>query len=889
MLRSSRASSLPRLLTTLAGAFGIAGCATLAVPTGPVASAGSATAPIGAQPPAAPASAASSATGNPPARPDPAAPKPFAEVIRGAQRLDGFVPVWRKDDKVWLEIAPARVGQPMLLSLAVANSIGERGLYASQMGRDLLVEWRLVGRSVQLVARNLSHRAGADPAMARTVRQSFSDSLLAAGPTASAPHPDSRAVLVDASFLLADLQGLSTALETAFRLPYMLDRGNSQIESVRATEHTTALHTQLHFLTSRIPAPPATQPPPGATMPMPPKTLPDPRSFFIGMVLNFVGLPAQPMTPRPSDPRLGHFNESFVDLSDDLRPDQRRHYVQRWRLEKKDPAAALSAPVKPITFWLDRNIPERYRPAVAAGVLEWNKAFEKLGFKDAVVARQQPDDAEFDTLDAEHASIRWFTGADVGLARGPIATDPRSGEILDADIAMSPAFGRGARRFISEDVGPSAPQTPPPLSALALGDPAHGARCSYAAEAVQELTFALDLLEARGDLDPESPEAEAFVRAYIQDTITHEVGHTLGLKHNFRASTVITRAQLRDKGYTDQHPIAGSVMDYNPFNVPLDGEPRTELNMRSLGPYDYWAIEYAYRPLAAAEEAATLAQIAGRSREPLLAYSDDADADGFGGWSGLDPRDNRFDLGDDPLAWAEKRVALSKELWQRAQARGPRIGDDPQRLRRSLSSGFRQLQRLPDMAAKYVGGFYTERDLPGGDRPTYRPVEPAKQRAALQFLTEGFFSIDSFRFEPRFLTHLGTDYNEWERAAPVSVPTAVLALQTQAMDRLLAPGTARRLLELPYYLEPRNRPGAITLDEVYRTLQSAVWSELKAGREIDPMRRNLQREHLKRLQALLTRGVPGLPADALSLTRLHAAELQGALKRAVARPGERSV
>lgn len=873
---------LPRLLPVAAAALILAGCATVAPDAAapkPAAPAAAPTTPGG--PPVAGATPPGGAAA---ARPDQAAPRPFAEIVKDAKSDNGYIPVWRKDEKVWLEIAPDRLGKPLLLSLSVANSVGERGLYASQMARDLTVEFRVVGRTLQLVAKNMAFRATGDAAMARTVQQSFSDSLLAATPVLSAAHPERKSVLVDAGFLLTDLPGLSTALESAFRLPYGLDRGNSSIESVRVTERSTMLGTQLHFATQRIPAPPASPPPPGVTLPQPPRSTPDPRSFFIGMVVNLAALPAQPMATRAADPRIGHFTEAYVELGNDLKANPRVHHVQRWRLEKKDPAAELSEPVKPITFWLDRNIPARYRPAVQAGILEWNKAFERIGFKNAVVALQQPDDADFDTLDAEHASIRWFTGADVGFARGPSVTDPRSGEILDADIAMSDVFGRGSRRFITEDVGFSGFAQRQDLGRL-WGAANPDAYCSYALEGAQEMNFAMDLLEARGDLDPDSPEAEAFVQAQIKDTIMHEVGHTLGLKHNFRSSTVITREQLKDKAFTDANALTGSVMDYNAYNLPLEGEPRANLNVTTLGPYDYWAIEYAYRPLDPRTEAAELAKIAARSTEPLLAFADDADAGGFGGQTGIDPRDNRFDLGDDPLAWAGKRMALSKELWQRLQTRGAKTGDDPLRLRRSLISGFRQLGSLPELASKYVGGMYTERDLPGSGRPTYRPVEPARQREALKFLTTGLFSVDSFQFKPEFLASLGTDFNEWQRPQPVSVPAAVLGLQTQALDRLMAAGTAQRLLELPYYLPEAERKTAISLNEVYGVLQGAVWSELKTGSEVDPMRRNLQREHLRRLQALLTRGAPGLPADALSLARLRADELKASLQRAADKPG----
>ena len=829
--------------------------------------------------PAAPAAPASGAASAPPAaRPaDPSAPKPFADVIKDATRQDGFLPVWRKDEKTWLELPAGVLGQPLMLTVNIQQSVGERGLYASQMGPDWLAEFRRVGNTVQLVARNMNYRAGDDLASQQTVRQAFSDSLLASGAVASAPHPERKSILVDAGILLADLAGYSTRLEAAFRLPFALDRGNSSIESTRGEADQTSLNTRLHFATARIPAPPLTPSP--VPMPPPPRTTPDPRSLFVGVVYNFSKLPEQAMRPRLADPRLGHFTEAFTDFSGDFKPNQRVHYVARWRLEKKDPAAALSEPVKPITYWLDRNIPQRYRAAVTAGILEWNKAFERIGFKDAVVAKQQPDDADFDTLDASHASIRWFVGADVGFAIGPSKADPRTGEILDADIGMSDVFTRGSRRFIVEDMAQSSSERLAQLMAGAATGRA--AQCTYAHEAAAEMQSTLDLLEARGELTPDSPEAEAFVNAVVKDTIMHEVGHTLGLKHNFKASTTFSMAQLRDKAYTDRNGLSGSVMDYNAYNLPLKGEPATTINNTALGPYDYWAIEYAYRPMAAETEGAELQKIAARSIEPALAFADDADADGP---AGVDPLVNRFDLGPDPLAWYQRRLSLSRELWQRVQTRPVQAGDDPLRARRVLASGFRQLRDMPELVAKYVGGLHTVRDLPGSPRAIYQPVAPAQQRAALAFLNDALFSADSFRFRAEFLTAAGPDYLEWDRAAPVNVPETVLQLQSRALDRLLSAGTAQRVLDLPAYLPEAQRKGVLTLDEVYGSLQGNVWKELKQGGEIDRLRRSLQREHLKRVQGLLTKGGP-LPADALSLVRWHAQRLQGELRAASARTG----
>jgi len=749
-----------------------------------------------------------------------------------------------------------------------------------------MVEFRRVGSQVQLLARQMGFRGDRDPAASRAVSEGFSDSLIGSAAVGSAAHPERKSILIDASFLLGDIAGYSTRLEAAYRMPFALDRSNSYFESTRAEAGLTTLSTKLHYAVPRLSAPPLLAPgAPAPPMTPPPSTTPDARSLFVGFVYSLRELPQQPMTTRAADPRVGFFTDSYTDLSDDLKSVNRVNNVKRWRLEKKDPQAAMSEPVTPITFWLDRNIPKRYRASVEAGILEWNKAFERIGFKGALVARQQPDDATFDNMDAGHASVRWFVGADVGFAIGPSHSDPRTGEILDADIGMSDVFGRGARRSVREDVALEIAGGVKPAWRSAMEALNGYEQCTYAAEGANELGFALELMTARGDLDPESPEADAYAQAYVKDVISHEVGHTLGMRHNFIASNTVTPEQLKDRAVAQQRGISNSVMDYNPFNLSLAGEPRREANMTTLGAYDYWAIEYAYTPFDAGQEVAGLKAIAERGRtDKALAFADDADASSFGGADGFDPRVNLFDQGEDSLAYAQRRIALSKELWARVQARGVQPGDDALRLRRSLLEGLRQMARAPAMAAKYVGGMYAERDIQGTGRAGFKPVEPALQRKALQMVSEQIFAVDSFRFKPEFLASLTPDYVDFNRPL-ISIPQTVLALQTAALDRLLDAGVARRVLELPLLLPATEQRGAMSLNEVYTTVQAAVWSELKTGKAIEPMRRNLQREHLKRLQTILTRPPAALPADAISLARLQATDLQAQLRVAAARKG----
>ena len=881
-----------QLTAIAAAALLLTACAT----TGTTGSSSPSGAPT-AQAAPAPANAASAAPGQPGAsspmtapRPaaDPSAPKPFAEVSRDAKRDDGLFPILRKEEKVWLEIPRAMLNKPFLFTINISSSIGERGFYASQMGPEIMAEWRRIGNTIQLVALNTEFRA--EGGGKRAGEEAFSPSLLAAGPVASADHPERKAFLVDAGMLLSDIPGMSTRLEMAYRLPYNVDRGNSYFELTRADEKLTTLNAKVHYFTPRIPAPPLVAPP--VPVPTPPQATPDPRSMFMGFVYNFRALPEEKMSPRRADGRLGHFTETFTDLSDDLKANPRVHYINRWRLEKKDPAAALSEPVEPITYWMDKNIPPKYRPAVEAGILEWNKAFEKIGFKNAVVAKQQPDDADWDNMDASHASIRWFVGSDVGFAIGPSHVDPRTGEILDADIGMSDVFARGGRAFISEDAPrglAGAPVSTLAEEAQALAALNHGWRegrnatyCTYAHDAAAEMDFALDVLEARGDIAPDSPEADAFIQARIKDVIMHEVGHTLGLKHNFKASTQVTQAQLKDKGWTDANGLSASVMDYNAYNIPLQGEAPTTYNNTTLGAYDYWAIEYAYKQVPKEQEEGELKRIASQNTQPGHAYADDTDAGGFGPFDGMDPTINRFDLGDDPMAYFRKRLKLTQELWARVQNRAPEATDDPLRQRRQLANGFSQLARASDLVGKYVGGMYTHRDVPGASVPAMRPVDPAKQREALRFLAQGIFSADSFRFKPEFLTSITTDYVEFNRAGFVNIPAAVARVQLGSLDRLLQAQTAIRLMELPAYVPVSQRKGLISIGEVYGTLQSSIWSELKTGGDIDPLRRNLQREYLRRIQANLTKSgaASGQFADAYAVLRLHAVQLQSELRAA---------
>lgn len=809
-------------------------------------------APAGAPGAAAPAAA----------KPDPSGLKPYADVIKDAKEIKGFFTLYQKDEKVWIAVKPEQFEQSFFFSVNIPASVGERRLYASQMGKSHMVQLRRIGNQVQLLAKNTQYTAKPGTPAALAVAQAFSDSLLASSAVLSAPHPETKAVLIDAaSLLFTDIVGYSTRMELAYRMPFTLDARHSSFGKVRADEHMSGFYVNAHFATPRISAPPLTPPP--VPLPKLPQTTPDPRSMFVGFYYSFAALPKQVMAPRLADDRIGHFETTHYDYGDDISPKAAKHYINRWRLEKKDPNAELSEPVKPITYWLDKNIPHKYRDSVMAGILEWNKAFEKIGFKNAIVAKQQQDNDDFDTMDASHASVRWFVGADVGFAIGPSDVDPRSGEILDADIGMSDVFTRGARRFIGEDQGQAA-----------HGTDKH-ARCEYAHQAGDEMGFALGLLEARGELQMDSPQAEALAQAYMKDVVMHEVGHTLGLRHNFRSSTIYSLAQLSDAEFTKKNGMAGSIMDYAPFNVASKGEKQGEYVMSTLGPYDYWAIEYAYKPLPAEQEKAGLEKIIARYTEPRLAFATDEDA--HAGMS--DPDVNIFDLGSDPLAYFKRRFANSRELWDRLQSKQLPNGESYETLRRSYEYGVTQFSRSVGPVLKYVGGVTFLRDHAGSGRATFTPVNVQKQREALNLLTTHLFKADSFKIAPELAARLAPDRFDENQKVDISIASRVLAMQTGALDQLLSDPVAQRLLDSQEKVQ--DGKSILSLSQLHDSLNSAIWSELKGGKDISGMRRNLQREHIKRIANALVRPNPATPADARSLHRQTASSLQKDIAAAI--------
>ncbi len=791
--------------------------------------------------------------------------KPFVDLVKDMDVHKGVFTFYRKaeENKIYLEITPEQFDKTFLFAGSIEQSVGERGLYSSQMGGHFPFQFRLVGKNVQWIIENSTFTAADATPAERATRKSFPNSILASARILSQPHPERKSFLVNLSdLLLSDIPGFAPALSEAYKpSSYRFDRGNSAVTQVKVFPENCLLEVSLHYACDN------------------PKTrslaIPDTRSIPVLVKYDFSKLRDTDYKPRFADDRVGHFLSLQQDFTSDRPSSPYVRRIHRWHLEKKDPSAPLSEPKEPIVFWLENTIPVEYRAWMTEGVLLWNKAFERIGFKNAIVVKQQPDNADWDAADTRYNTIRWFAGVDATFAIGPSRANPYTGEIYDADIGFSEGMVRSVRRDSEEFIAPIFPAgfdeatTPPRLA----WDRDGGHLCQLGEGLAQQAAFGVTVLAARGAFTPEME--ERLVKEFLIEVTAHEVGHTLGLRHNFRASTLLKPEELLNDELNEKLGQSGSVMDYNPIVIAGKGQKQGHFVPTTLGPYDYWAIEYAYKPLST-NEADELKKIASRAADPQLAYSTDEDALGTFSPAALDPLVNQFDQSSDPIGYFQSRIDIIKELWDSIEARLVREGDGYQVLRRAVMRSLGEYRRALLTASKFIGGLYHHRDHAGdpNGRPPFVPIAAEKQKEALDFMRRYCFSEEAFHLSPELYNKLaperlpGLDGLDGLFGAPrVDTPwhDSVLNLQRAVLQRLHATATLARLQDSELrFTESQAR---FTMADMFVGLETAIWAELHHPvRQISSLRRNIQREHLKTLSRIALRNY-SVPEDATSLAR----------------------
>ncbi|SVA02647.1 uncharacterized protein METZ01_LOCUS55501 [marine metagenome] len=555
----------------------------------------------------------------------------------------------------------------------------------------------------------------------------------------------------------------------------------------------------------------------------------DPRSVNITLRHSFLEMPDNDYTPRFEDPRIGYFTTQVTDMtSTSVTP--YRDLVHRWNLKKKNPEEELSEPEKPIVFWIENTTPTEFRSAVEEGVLGWNKSFEKAGFINAVQVKTQPDDAAWDAGDIRYNVLRWTSSPNPPFGGyGPSFVNPRTGEILGADIMLEYVYFTNRVKYdflyksepFDKDVN----------------------KCSAGEFIHQGNLFGMTALNFGSNVDWLKKE---LVRQSLIRLVLHEVGHTIGLNHNFKSSHLHNNVDIHNKELTEKVGLTGSVMDYTPVNLSLDTEKQGQYYSTVPGTYDDWAIEFGYSPSVKGldQEKIRLDEILSRSTNPELLFGNDAD-DMRSPGKGIDPRVMIGDMSNNPIEYSERRIALINILMESLSRKYGIDGESYHRLRDAFYILIREYGNSVTTVSRFVGGVYVDRSFVGqeGAGLPYEPVSYETQKYAMYVLEDLLFSPKSFEIPDALANYLQQQrrgFNFYGKTEDPKIHEIILGIQKSALNHLVHVNVLKRLSDSQLY------GNEYTLNEMLNDLTNAVFQE-DSKTVVNTFRQNLQAEYVNRL------------------------------------------
>lgn len=777
---------------------------------------------LAAQEPAQTPPAAGAAPPQPERTPATPEPRPYDRVItKEAKSDEGIFTVHRIGERFYYEIPKAQLDKEFLWVSQIARTtlgVGQGG----QAAGNRVVRWER--RNNRVFLRNVSYDIVADRAqpIAQAVQAANNDTILMAFNIEALGKDDAPVIEVTRLFAteVPEFTGRTRVRANTF------DAARSFVEravSFPENIEVEATHTYSTPIQIQNPGQP------------PNLNAARPGSSTVVMHYSMVKLPDKPMMPRLYDERVGYFGIRQTDYGRDEHRAQPRRYIARWRLEKKDPNAALSEPVKPIVYYIDPATPTKWVPYMKRGIEAWQEAFEAAGFKNAILAKDAPtkaQDPEWSPEDARYSVIRWLPSTTEN-ASGPHISDPRTGEILESDIQFYHNVMNLVRDWYFVQVGPLDPRA----STLPLPDDLMGRLLEY--------------------------------------VCAHEVGHTLGFQHNMKASSMYPADKIRDREWVKKMGHTPTLMDYSRFNYVAQPEDRIDVAdlVPGIGPYDRWATMWGYKPIPGArtpdEEKKTLDEWARQQdATPWLRFTT-ADS------GGSDPGELTEAVGD---ADAVRSTTMGLKNLERVAnmllTATTKPGETYDDLEETYGRLLGQWALEMNHVAAIVGGFQSQQKVAGQEGPRFAPIPRARQAEAVQFLSAHAFATPSFVIKPEIL----------RRIEPTGALERVRNSQQRVLTSLLAGPRIARLVEQ----EAIDGAAAYRATDFLADVRTGVWSELDAASvKIDPYRRNLQRAYLGLMSDKLNGRVPATD-DSRPLARGELRALDQSVRRSLIKASDRT-
>ncbi|OOG78854.1 zinc-dependent metalloprotease [Algoriphagus sp. A40] len=723
-------------------------------------------------------------------------PKPYKEVITAkAKTKEGLFKVHQIEDKFFYEIPDSLLGRDMLMVVRIAKTADGIG-YGGENTNNLMVRWEKSNDDILLKVVSVNNYAADSLPISMAVKASNLEPILQKFAIKSR-GTDSTGIVIEATDLFnKDNQALG--LQRNRRTEYKVSRLDNERTYI-AHINSYPINIEARYVLTYA----AAEPPSNSSTGL----------ITLEMNASMILLPKEPMKQRLADRRVGWFARSYVDYGSDAQKAASRRYLDRWRLEvkpedmEKFKRGELVEPVKPIVFYIDPATPKQWVPYLIAGVEDWQKAFEAAGFKNAILAKEAPtpeEDPTWSTEDARFSVIRYFA-SDIQNAYGPHVSDPRSGEILESHIGWYHNVMNLLRNWFF-------------IQTAAINPDARGVNFSE---------------ETMGRL--------------IRFVSSHEVGHTLGLPHNFASSVAYPVEKLRDPAFTKEFGTAPSIMDYARFNYIAQPEDAGVSLMPDVGPYDKYAVMWGYKPIPEAntpeEEQAILDQwILDKKGDPVYRYGRQGNS--------YDPTTQSEDLGDNAIKASEygiknlKRIMPNLMEWTAEENKPYKDYAD---LEEMYGQVIGQFNRYMGHVRTNVGGVMEIYKSSGQGDAVYTHTSKEMQKSAVDFLNKQLFATPTWMIDDEIISRIG-DFGALER---------IRGMQVTSLNGILDWGRLGRVIEN----EALNGNEAYKITELFDDLRKGIWTELASGSTIDVHRRALQRAHIERLELLLTGDLPAIPAQ----------------------------